>query len=149
MEIEERLQKEVELEREEAAQERKGLYRHRREQQTRLARIQQQMTTAEMVRGRAADRGGGLEVPPTEGFRRPPQFDEWVVHYRQTLGFIQTEAAPAIFYLPAKQTADSEARLEKTTGRITGRLSALSSGLDGVARALFSLQLRSLAWRRR
>ena len=50
LEIEERLQKEAELEREEATQERRGLYRHRREQMSRLARIQRQMAAAEMVR---------------------------------------------------------------------------------------------------
>lgn len=81
-EIEQKLEREAQVEREEAAKTRKNLYQQRRNQQDEVTRLQKKLMMAEMV-------------------------TEWDDHDKLLGNFIRTNSSPAIYYLPAHHNVNT------------------------------------------
>uniref|UniRef100_T1JJ15 Pinin n=1 Tax=Strigamia maritima TaxID=126957 RepID=T1JJ15_STRMM len=93
IEIEKKLEAAAEKEKEESKRERQELFLERRKRQANLRRLEHQM---EVVK----------------------QHDEWELHQKNLLFFIQTKTKPSIFYLPGKHTLVTEERLKDSKKRV-------------------------------
>lgn len=104
-EIEDKVEKTEELEKEAAYLERKELYDQQKAQRIKISTIAKQM---EMVNN----------------------FTEWNDHDRKLQGYIETKAKPSIFYLPKDHTPETEELVTKTRQKIEDKINQRLKEID-------------------